>query len=226
MQRTPSFNHLPTKWGREVHIVPISASPLDGKVDKRWFVNPVFDQVPHLWFDVGGFIFFGSLAAFVFPSTPAIMYNNLAFSIIDVLFNLAGPATVMTFITTANNIVNIFGEALGLKAGLGIGFLILTWVSFGLAPLTNLYVLAVWFFQFRAISVKVQRRSSQDMGNWKGIGSGIGPEASDNTITRPVRRNTIIRNNSDETIMSTGYRNTNTLRNSPSGRNSNGYADF
>jgi hypothetical protein len=174
------------------------------------------------------------------------MYNNLAFSIIGVLFNLAGSATVTAFITTANNIVNLFGEALGLKAGLGTRFLILTWVSFGLALLTNLYVLAVWFFQFRTISVKVERRSSQDMGNWKGIGIGIGigPEPSDNTITRPVRRNTVIRDNSDETMMSTGYRNTvirdnsdetimstgcrntNTLRNSRSGRNSKGYADF
>jgi hypothetical protein len=147
------------------------------------------------------------------------MYNNLAFSIIGVLFNLAGSATVTAFITTANNIVNLFGAALGLKAGLGTSFLILTWVSFGLALLTNMYVLAVWFFQFRTISVKVERRSSQDMGNWK----GISPE---DTITRPVRRNTALRDNSDETMMSTGYRNTNTLRNSRSGRNSTGYADF
>lgn len=136
--------------------------------------------------------------------------------------------------------MNIFGAALGVKAGLGTSFLILTWVSFGLALLTNLYVLSVWFFQFRTISVKVQGRSSQDMRVWK----GISPEVSDNNITRPVRRNTVerddsdetmmntagyrntvIRDNSDDTIMSTGYR-ANTLRNSRSGRNSKGYADF
>lgn len=64
------------------------------------------------------------------------------------------------------------------------------------------------------------------MGSWKGIGIGISLEASDNQISRPVRRNTVIRDNSDEKIMSTGYRNTNTLRNSRSGRNSQGYADF
>jgi hypothetical protein len=65
------------------------------------------------------------------PINRAIMYNNLAFSIIGVLFNLAGSTTVTAFITTANNIVNLFGEALGLKAGLGTRFLILTWASFG-----------------------------------------------------------------------------------------------
>ena len=50
------------------------------------------------------------------------------------------------------------------------------------------------------------------MRNWKGIGIGISPEAFDNTITRPVRRNTVIKDNSDEMMMSTGYRSTNTLR--------------
>jgi hypothetical protein len=68
-----------------------------------------------------GFDFLGSLAAFVFPSISAIMYNNLAFSIIGILFNLANSTTVTAFITTANNIVNLFGEALGLEAGLGLG---------------------------------------------------------------------------------------------------------
>lgn len=43
------------------------------------------------------------------------MYNNPAFSIIGVLFNLAGSATVTAFITTANNIVNLFGAAWVLK---------------------------------------------------------------------------------------------------------------
>ena len=105
-------------------------------------------------------VIFGSLVAFLFPSSAGIMYSNLAFSIISVLFNLAGSATVTAFITTASNIVNLFGSSLGLVARLGTNFIILTWTSFGLALLTNLYILAIWFFQFRTVSVTVQRRPS------------------------------------------------------------------
>ena len=107
-----------------------------------------------------GAVIIGSLVGFLFPAAATIMYSNLFFSIISVLFNLAGTATVTAFITTANNIINLFGSSLGVHAGLGKNFLILTWVSFGMALITNLYVMAIWFFQFRTISVKVQRRSS------------------------------------------------------------------
>jgi len=108
-----------------------------------------------------GAIIIGSLLGFLFPANPAIMYSNLAFSILSSFAGLAGSATVTAFITTAYNIINVFGSSLGLHAGLGSNFLILTWTSFGLTWLTNWYILGLWFFQFRTIEVRVQRRSPQ-----------------------------------------------------------------
>ena len=108
-----------------------------------------------------GAIMIGSLLGFLFPANPAIMYCNLGFSILSSFASLAGSATVTAFITTAYNMINIFGSSLGLRAGLGSPFLILIWLSFGLTCLTNWYVLGVWFFQFRTIEVRVERRSPQ-----------------------------------------------------------------
>jgi len=87
------------------------------------------------------------------------MYSNLAFSLLSSFAGLAGSATVTAFVTTACNIINIFGSSLGVHASVGSPFLITTWASFGLTLLTNWYVLGLWFFQFRTIEVKVQRRS-------------------------------------------------------------------
>ena len=116
-----------------------------------------------------GIVIIVSLVGLILPSSPAVMYTNITFSIIAVLFNLAGSATITAFVATANNIVNLFGSSIGLHANLGSRFLALTWAGFGLSLLTNWYLLAVWFVDWRTISVKVQRRSPQDMGNWTAI---------------------------------------------------------
>jgi hypothetical protein len=112
------------------------------------------------------------------------MYSNLAFSIIGLLFNLAGSATVTAFIITAKNIVNLFGSSLGLDAEIGYNFLILTWTSCALALLANIYVLAVWFFQFRTISVQVQRLSPRDTLQWEAMAV---PDSSETMVSgRPA----------------------------------------
>ncbi|KUJ20225.1 uncharacterized protein LY89DRAFT_731450 [Mollisia scopiformis] len=116
------------------------------------------------------FVVLASLLQFLLPSSKWIMNTNLVASSIGSLFLLSASATATAFITTANNIINLFGSALGLKAELGTGFLILTWLSFVVSLLETCTLLAVWFVEFRTISVKVQRRSPQDFGNWRRFG--------------------------------------------------------
>ncbi|KAE9376271.1 hypothetical protein N431DRAFT_529122 [Stipitochalara longipes BDJ] len=117
-----------------------------------------------------GFVILGSIAQFLLPTSGMVMYANLITSTLTAAFALSASVTTTAFITTANNIINIFGTALGLRAELSPAFLALTWAGFAAALLTNWYLVAVWFVEFRTISVKVQRRSPQDMGNWRNFG--------------------------------------------------------
>lgn len=117
-----------------------------------------------------GFVILGSIAQFMFPTSGAVMFTNLMTSTLSAASALSASAVTTGFITTASNIVNIFGSALGLRAELSSDFLALTWTSFAVALLTNWYLIAVWFVEFRTISVKVQRRSPQDMSGRRQFG--------------------------------------------------------
>jgi hypothetical protein len=117
-----------------------------------------------------GFVILGSIAQFLLPTSGIVMYANLMTSALCAASALSASATTTAFITTANNIINIFGSALGLRAELSSAFLALTWTSFAVALFMNWYLLAVWFVEFRTISVKVQRRSPQELGNWRRFG--------------------------------------------------------
>jgi hypothetical protein len=98
------------------------------------------------------------------------MCANLVPSTVSAGFALSASATTTAFITTANNKINLFASALSLRAEPSSAFLALTWTSFAVALLTNWYLLVVWFVEFRTISVKVQRRSPQELGNWRRFG--------------------------------------------------------
>lgn len=118
-----------------------------------------------------GLVILGSLLQFILPTSSRTMHANLLASAVSTIFSLSASATTTAFITTANNIINLFGSALGLKATLGVDFLVLTWATFTASLLGNVSLLFVWFVEFRTISVKVERRSAQDNGIWRGIGT-------------------------------------------------------
>ncbi|PMD29659.1 hypothetical protein L207DRAFT_574053 [Hyaloscypha variabilis F] len=134
-----------------------------------------------------GFLILGSIAQFFLPTSSILIYANLVISTLNLTSSLSASAATTAFLTTANNIINIFGSALNLHSDLGTSFLILTWTSFATALLTNWYIIAVWFIEFRTISVKVQRRSPQDLGNWRKGQAGVFRESKGGFVEEIVR---------------------------------------
>jgi hypothetical protein len=134
-----------------------------------------------------GFLILGSIAQFFLPTSSILIYANLVTSTLNLTSSLSASAATTAFLTTANNIINIFGSALNLHSDLGTSFLILTWTSFATALLTNWYIIAVWFIEFRTISIKVQRRSPQDLGNWRKGKVGIFRESKGGFVEEIVR---------------------------------------
>jgi len=144
-----------------------------------------------------GFVILGSLTQFLLPTCGMLMYANIVASTLSAASALSASAATTAFIVTANNIINLFGSTLGLRAELSVAFLALTWTGFAVALLMNWFLIALWFMEFRTISVKVQRRSPQDMGIWRGFGvfkeskGGFVEETvQDITEERPERRGT------------------------------------
>jgi hypothetical protein len=121
-----------------------------------------------------GFLVLGLIVQFFLPTSSILAYANFVTSTLNLTSSLSASAAITAFLTTANNIINIFGSALNLHSDLRTPFLILTWTSFATALLPNWYIIAFWFIEFRSIFVKVQRRSPQDLGNCrKGQGGGF-----------------------------------------------------
>ncbi|KAE8444373.1 hypothetical protein EG329_000573 [Mollisiaceae sp. DMI_Dod_QoI] len=150
----------------QVQEMSIFLANLTNTLDRTMFAFYIISLVGSGWIVVG------SLIQLIVPWSSRVMYTNMCASTIGTLFSLSASATTTAFITTANSIINLFGAALGLQTTLGTDFLILTWISFTVSLLETCSLLAIWFIEFRTVSVKVQQRSPQENPrNWRGFGT-------------------------------------------------------
>ncbi|RDW67023.1 hypothetical protein BP5796_09772 [Coleophoma crateriformis] len=103
------------------------------------------------------------------PSSPLLMWTIFISTGLAVTFQFIGAVIVTAFAGGATAVVSKFGNGVGLYANMGIQLQIFVWVSFGLLLLSFSYWLSVWFVEFRQRSYKARRRTSYEIGNWKGI---------------------------------------------------------
>lgn len=109
----------------------------------------------------------GSGVGFLLPGNPIAVYSNLSFSIVGWIFHAVGAA-LSTAVIAALKLVAI-GNGVGVYSAQATKFLIFVWISFAFLLLSNFYCVAIWFVEFRGFTSRVRRRSSDEIGNWRGI---------------------------------------------------------
>ena len=111
----------------------------------------------------------GSGIGFLLPGNAIVIYSNVGFSTLGFIFHIAGAAMTTTVIAALNIAARSIGNGVGVYATQGNKFLILMWVSFTLMIISNLYWVAVWFVEAREFTLRVRRRRSDEISNWRGL---------------------------------------------------------
>lgn len=110
-----------------------------------------------------------SALSILYSSSRILISLLLGFSTLGLIFVLAASVAATIMIELLSDLVNQFGDSVGLRARAGKGYLILTWVSSGLLQLGNAYWVAVWFVEFRRWAFKKRLRTEDEVGNWSGV---------------------------------------------------------
>jgi len=111
----------------------------------------------------------GSGVGFLLPGNSIVIYSNVGFSTLGFIFHAIGAGMTTAVIAAMNLAASSIGNGVGVYAAQGNTFLIFVWVSFALLMMSNLYWSAVWFVEVREFTLRVRRRSSNEIGNWRGL---------------------------------------------------------
>ncbi|KAN0104969.1 hypothetical protein V8E51_010714 [Hyaloscypha variabilis] len=111
----------------------------------------------------------GSGVGFLLPENPIIIYSNLGFSTLGSIFQVVGAALATAVIAALNLAASSIGNGVGVYSTQGKTFLIFVWLSFALLVTSNWYWLAIWFVEVREFTLRVRRRGSDEIGNWRGL---------------------------------------------------------
>lgn len=116
-----------------------------------------------------GITMLGSLAAIIFGNSRILLYINMGFSTLGVMFLFAGSVAVTVLAKTVAGIVNMIGNGIGLYAESGNKFLALTWVAFVMMLLANSFWIFVWFVEFKTWRLVLERRPLEQRGSYLGV---------------------------------------------------------
>jgi hypothetical protein len=111
----------------------------------------------------------GSGVGFLLPQSSIAVYSNLGFSTLGFIFHVVGAAMATTVVAALNLAASSIGNGVGLYSDVGKKFLVFVWVSFGLLVIANFYWLVIWFVEVREFTLRVRRRTSDEIGNWGGV---------------------------------------------------------
>jgi hypothetical protein len=120
-----------------------------------------------------GVTFLCSLIGLFISTSMPLLYTNIAFSFLGSTSLIAASIGITFMATIISNAVNSVGKSVGLSVNKGAKFMVLTWISWGLLALANIYWSSVWFVEFRKHAVTFRKRSEQEIGNWRGIGGEL-----------------------------------------------------
>jgi SUR7/PalI family len=111
----------------------------------------------------------GSVVGFLLPWNSMAVYSSMGFSALGFIFHLAG-ATISTAVIAALNLAaSSIGNGVGVYSTQGTKFLIFVWLSSALLLISTFYWVSIWFVEFREFALRVRRRSSDEIGNWRGL---------------------------------------------------------
>ncbi|PMD50850.1 uncharacterized protein K444DRAFT_711065 [Hyaloscypha bicolor E] len=111
----------------------------------------------------------GSGVGFLLPGSSIAVYLNLSFSILGWIFHAVGTALSTAVIATLNLVASSIGNSVGVYSAQGTKFLIFVGISFAFLLISSFYWVAIWFVEFRKFTLRVRKRSSDEIGNWRGI---------------------------------------------------------
>jgi hypothetical protein len=97
-----------------------------------------------------GVTMLGSLFAIALGNSRVLLYINMGFSILGVVFTLAGSIAVTVIAKLLAGVVNMIGNGVGLYAESGNKFLALSWIASVMILLANAYWLSIWFVEFKS----------------------------------------------------------------------------
>jgi len=135
-----------------------------------------------------GVTMLGSLFAIAFGNSRVLLYINMGFSILGVVFTLAGSIAVTVIAKLLAGVVNMIGNGVGLYAESGNKFLALSWIASVMILLANAYWLSVWFVEFKSFRLVLERRPVEQRGSYL-------------EILREVKENLTLGPNSDDFVM-------------------------
>jgi hypothetical protein len=144
-----------------------------------------------------GVTMLGSLIAIVLGNSRILLYLNMGFSTLGVIFLLAGSIAVTALAKLVAGIVNMIGNGLGLYAESGNKFLVLTWVAFVMMLLANAFWVLVWFVEFKTFRLVLERRPLEQRGSYLGI---LG-EVKDNLSLGPNNDSVMMEVRRDEQLL-------------------------
>ncbi|CZR57366.1 uncharacterized protein PAC_07255 [Phialocephala subalpina] len=116
----------------------------------------------------------GSLLSFLLPQNSILIYINLGFSLLGFTFHAIGTAAATAAVAAINSAANSIGNDISLYSKAGSQFLVFVWISFGLMLVSSLYWSTVWFVEVRTWSVRLRRRTIEEVGNYSGLLGEVG----------------------------------------------------
>ncbi|KUJ08282.1 uncharacterized protein LY89DRAFT_765093 [Mollisia scopiformis] len=120
-----------------------------------------------------GILALGSLASVIMGRSRLIAYTVFAAAGLAFIGELVAAILITVIAGIVSGLINSVGSGVSLYVTSGKRALAFAWVSAALVILANIYWLAVWFVDFRRHSLKVRRRGTDQIGNWKGLGKEL-----------------------------------------------------
>lgn len=111
----------------------------------------------------------GSGVGFLLPESSIVVYSNIGFSTMGSIFHVIGAGTSTAVVVALNVAARSIGNGVGVYSSSGKKFLVFVWVSYGLLLIANSFWVVVWFVEVREFTLRVRRRTSNEIGNWRGI---------------------------------------------------------
>ncbi|KAE9364018.1 hypothetical protein N431DRAFT_497738 [Stipitochalara longipes BDJ] len=111
----------------------------------------------------------GSGVGFLLPRNSIVIYSNLGFSTLGFTFHIIGAGMSTAVIVALNLAASSIGNGVGVYSTKGNKFLAFVWLSFALLLISGSYWLAIWFVEVRGYTLRVRRRSTDEIGNLRGL---------------------------------------------------------
>lgn len=114
-----------------------------------------------------------ALPSIFFPAARILIYTNLFFSTLAAFGSFLAAILLTALIAGVTSAIGGIGDALGLSIEEGSAVLALAWVSWACILVMNMYWSAIWFVEVRRWAFTKRRRTSDEVGNWKGVGKEV-----------------------------------------------------